>query len=846
MNLATKSWEGKTDKVISDLETSKDGLSEQEVKNRVLKFGKNVIAKNVAIPYFKIFLEQFFSILSLLMIIAAVISFLLGDLRNGIVISIIVLLNAAIGFFQEFKAEKVIIALNRLLPEMVKVKRDGREIEKPIESLVPGDIVILDAGDQVPADIRILEAYDLKADEQILTGETRLRSKKIDDTCLAKNILNVDNLLFMGTVIAQGEAMGVVTATGHRTELGKIARRTVEIEKTISPLQEKSAKMAKLIAIIAIILAIALIIYRYFVDSSFLSALTFSVALAAGIIPEGLPATMSVALSFGARYLADRKALVRNLVSVETLGSVTVICTDKTGTLTTGDMEVKEIWQPETEIKKEEHERLINEAVVLCNDANISGKINIGDPMEIALLRWAEGRGVNIQQIRKKYHKVDEIPFNAQRKFMTVTLQDGGRKFNLTKGAPEEVLTMVALSKKEEKEITQKFSVMASAGYRVIALSYNDVFLALVAIFDPPRPEVSEAIDSCQRGQIKTIMVTGDNAMTAASIAKMVGLYPKEIEPQIITGEQIDEMTDLQLRHVLGGEPLFARTLPEHKFRIVDCLANMGEIVAVTGDGVNDAPALKRADIGIAMGKKGTDVSRETADMILLDDNFATIVQAVKEGRTIFDNIRKFLFYHLTADFGELLTVLFGIFLNLPLPMLAVQILFIDLATNLLPAMSMIFELPEENIMTSKPRSKKVALINGETIIHLTILGLIMGGGAIWNFTAVLHSVGYAQATTVAFATLVICQIFNSFLARTPHITIFKYSFWSNKYLLMAVGLTLIMLFVMVYTRIFHDLLSTLPFPPMFWLRTIIVGIVFLIVDEFYKIIKNRYIKTQI
>jgi len=843
MEVLAEPWKKTTDEIIKKLDTSKDGLSDLEVRKRISKFGRNVITKNAAVPYFTIFLDQIFSILSLLMIIAAVVSFLLGDLRNGIIITIIVLLNAAIGFFQEFKAEKVIIALNRLLPEKIKVKRNGQEVEKRIENLVLGDIVILDAGDQVPADIRLIEAYDLKADEQILTGETKLRSKILDDNCRANNLLNVDNLLFMGTIIAQGEAMGVVTATGHRTELGKIARRTVEIEKTQSPLQEKVAKMAKIIAAIAIILAIALIIYRFFVDNNFLSALTFSVALAAGIIPEGLPATMSVALSFGARYLADRRALVRNLVSVETLGSVTVICTDKTGTLTTGEMEVKEIWQPKTEIDKEEHERLINEVIVLCNDANISGKVHIGDPMEIALLKWAKNRGVNIDKLRKKYRKIDEIPFNAQRKFMTVSFEEGSRKFNLTKGAPEEILTKVTLNSQEEKEIQSAFSKMASSGFRVIALSYNNVFLGLAAIFDPPRDEVRQAVANCQRGQIKTIMVTGDNPLTAASIAKMVDLYPQEVEPQVITGDQIDEMTDLQLRNVLQGEPLFARALPEHKFRIVDSLVKMGEIVAVTGDGVNDAPALKRADIGIAMGKKGTDVSRETADMVLLDDNFATIVQAIKEGRTIFDNIRKFLFYHLTADFGELSTVLFGIFLNLPLPMLAAQILFIDLATNLLPAMSMIFELPEKNIMISQPRSKKVALLNGETIFHLTILGLIMGGGAIWNFTSVLSSGSYAQATTVAFATLVTVQIFNSFLSRTPHISVFKYPFWSNKYLLMAVGLTLVMLFAIIYTRIFHDLLSTAAFPPIFYLRMILIGVIFVAVDEIYKLIKKRYIE---
>lgn len=839
--METQAWEGTNREVLANFGTDINGLTSLEARKRAFKYGRNVITHKTSIPYLTIIFHELVDVLSILMIIAGIISFLLGDIRNGTVIVIIVLLNVIIGFVQEFKAEKVILTLNRLLPDTVKVKRNNKEIEKPIENLVPGDIVILDAGDQVPADLRILEGYDIKANEQILTGESKLRSKKVDENCRAKNIFEVDNSLFMGTILAQGEALGVVVATGHHTELGKIARQTVEIEKTQSPLQEKSTKMARWIAVIAVSLAIVLIIYRYFVDNNILSALTFSVAMAAGIIPEGLPATMSVALSFGARYLVDHKALVRNLASVETLGSVTVICTDKTGTITTGEMEVKEFWNAlPNEVKGSENERLINEVITLCNDASISGKA-IGDPMEIALLYFAEKRGVNIEKMRQRYRKVDEIPFNSVRKFMQVTYKSGSHEFRLTKGAPEIVLNKVKVSDTEEKEIEKKYNQMAAKGFRVTALAYNEIFLGLVAIFDPPRPEVKAAIESCRKGQIKTIMVTGDSPFTATSIAKMVELYPPEITPQVIEGTKIDGMSDLQLRNVLQGEPLFARVLPEHKFRIVDNLIKLGETVAVTGDGVNDAPALKRADIGIAMGRKGTDVSRETADMILLDDNFATLVSAIEEGRTIFDNIRKFLFYHLSADFGELLTVILAIFFNLPLPMLAVQILSIDLVTNLLPAMSMIFEPPEKNIMESYPRSKKVQLLTFQNIFHLFIVGLVMAFGAIWNFSGVIHQGGgYAEATTVVFTTLVICQIFNAFLSRTPRISIFKYPFFENKYLFSAIGLTIVLLLCMIYAYYFNLILGTNPFPLIFWLRIIIVGMIFIAVEEIYKLIKNR------
>lgn len=634
-------------------------------------------------------------------------------------------------------------------------------------------------------------------------------------------------------------------ATGRATEFGKIAQKTMQINKEHSPLQEKTRQVAKKIAIFAAIWMIVLIFYHfYFVSSKIVDALIFAVVVAAALVPEGLPATVSVALSFGARNLARHKALIKNLVSVETLGSTTVICTDKTGTLTTGKMTVQEVWEfANPEINPEEKKQLIRQVAILCNDAEIETDNAVGDPTEIALLEWVKKEGVDVTEYRKKYLKIDELPFNSRRRFMSTTYNLNGNKFNCVKGAPEIIAEKCHLSDEEKTQINKKMEEYASEGYRVLALAYNHIFLGLVSIFDPPRPEVKEAIENCKKGGIRVIMITGDNPLTAASIGKITGITYDSF-PEVIDGKRLSKMSDLELRQKLHHVNIFARILPEQKFRIVDNLMSMGEIVAATGDGVNDAPALKKADIGIAMGITGTDVSKQAADLILLDDNFATIVKAVVEGRVIFDNVKRFLFYIFTHNFGELMIVALGIFFGLPLTMLPVQILAVDLGTDILPSMSFIAE-KEENVMSSKPRSKSVQLLNSESFIHLSLLGTVVGFGAIWNFTSVLNTTGnYAAATTVSLSTLAIAQAFNAFLARCPHVSIFKYSFWSNKYLIGSVLVSLIILMLIVYTKTLNNFILTSPFPAVYWLRIVMVGIVFLIVEEIYKLIKKKYARV--
>lgn len=839
MEQIEKPWQGKNEDLLKNLETSKDGLNNLEAQKRILKFGENSVMSHTPIPYFQIFFDQFLNLLVVMLIVAALLSFILGDSRNGIIISIIVLINSIIGFTQEYKAQRILKALGKMLPEVAKVTREGVEKEISTNYLVPGDIVNLGEGDRIPADIRLIESYDLKVDEKILTGEANPQAKEVNSGEETRVLADVENTLFMGTVVTNGEALGVVVNTGIQTEFGKIAKKTTEIDKTMSPLQEKTARMSKRVALLAVSIVIALIIYQYFNNHDILDALIFSIAVAAALVPEGLPATISVALSLGARNLARKNALVRNLVSVETLGSVTVICTDKTGTLTTGKMEVKEFWQPE--FTKNKDKNLILETMILCNDAILANDKNIGDPTEIALLKWAKESGADIEKTRNLYNKTDEVPFNSKIKYMSVTFSEKSKKFSYLKGAPEVIIKKCDLEIEEINQIKHKFEKMASEGFRVLGLAYNQTFLGLAAIYDPPREEVVKAISECHDGGIRTIMITGDNALTAVAISKMTGIIKSE-NYQIVDGVEIGVMTDTQLKSVLQGNPIFARTLPEHKFRIVENLMNMGEIVAATGDGVNDAPALKRADIGIAMGKDGTDVSRESADMVLMDDNFATIVEAVKEGRSIFDNIRKFLFYIFSSNFGELLTVVVGLLVGLPLPITALQILSVDLGTDVLPSMVLIFEPPEKNVMQTLPRSKEVQLLTGESFLHLTLIGLVMGIGAVLNFNLVNHLTGnYQAATTAALATLVVAQAFNVFLSRCGNTSIFKYRFWKNPYLFLAEIFSFALILSIIYTGALNRFIVTAAFPAHIWLRIFLVGILLLIIEEVYKIIKRKY-----
>lgn len=826
--------------LLAELKSQKEGLSDFEVGKRLKTYHHNTIKSGTSISFLKLIFKQFSDFLILLLIFASALSFALGDSRNGIIIGVIVVVNGIISFTQEYRAQRIVKALNKLLPQMVRVKRSGGEKLVNASSLIPGDIVILGQGDKVPADIRLIESYDLKVDEKILTGESHTQNKDANFIAFENTSLTeLKNTLFMGTMISSGESLGLVVNTGTATAFGKIAQTTTSTAKNISPLQAKTAQMSKRLAILALFVVIILIFYKYFLENNLLDAVIFSIAVAAALVPEGLPAAITIALSLGARNLAKKNSLVKNLVSVETLGSVTVICTDKTGTLTTGIMSVNEIWfDPSLKIKDQERKKLAVETLTLCNSAKL-GENNVGDPMEIALLKWVENEGFNLLEINQRYRKIQEIPFNSKIRCMISTYRDGGRTFSFTKGAPEVVMCQTHLSQKEKGVITQKVNLFAAQGFRVLALAYNDIFLGLVSIYDPPRREIKKAIADCRTGHIRTIMITGDNPVTAKAIAKMTEITFDD-DPQVILGEEINKMSDTKLRSILLDEPIFARALPEHKFRIVDNLIKMGEVVAVTGDGVNDAPALKHANIGVAMGINGTDVSREAADMILLDNNFATIVAAVEEGRAIYDNIKKLLFFILAHNFGELLIILIGMFFGLPLPLLAVQILAIDLGTDALPSAALVFEPAEGNVIKTKPRSHDATLLNKEGFFHLIMIGLIVGFGAIWNFVTVLSSSGYRVATTASLITIVVTQIIFVFMARCPNITVFKYP-WKNNYLVGAALFSLALILTIVYSPFLNEWIMTARVSLDVWLRAFLVAAVLFVFEEIYKAIKIRY-----
>jgi len=825
-----KAWQKEIENIYRKLNTSKKGLTSNEAHSRLLKYGLNIITKISPIPYLRMIYDQFADLLVLILVVAGFLSLALGDFRNTTVIFAIVAINAIIGFSQEFKTQRELAALRRILPSYAKVIRDGEERKILSRFLVPGDIIVLQEGDEVPADARLIEAFGFSTIESSLTGESLPKKKKAQ--IIEEPNPDLDamiNLVFAGTSVASGEGLALVLATGFATNLGKIASKTGEIKKAISPLQEKTRHIGKIIGLMAAAVVIFLFVYRYYTGTSLSESFIFAIAVAAAVVPEGLPATVSVALAIGARRLLQKNALIKRLSSVETLGSTTVICTDKTGTLTLGKMEIAEIFY----LSQEEKEKLILVAA-LCNNAVISREVKLGDATELALLNWLEKEKINWQDLRKKYPKVDEIPFSSAKKFMQTINEINGQKIKLEKGAPEVLAERYDLQGEEKDKVEYKIKDFAEHGFRTLAFGYDQKFLAIVGISDPIRPEVPEAVKICHSAKIKLMMITGDNPLTAQVVAQKIGMGERI---RVVEASELRAMDDIKLRSILLDNSVFARISPLDKYRIVENLKKMGEIVAVTGDGVNDAPALKRADIGVAMGKVGTDVAREAADLVLLDDNFSTIVEAVTEGRVIFDNIKKFVFYVFAHNFGELTPVLLGIFLKLPLPITAIQILAVDLGTDVLPSMSLIGEPPDEKITSSGPRDRKFPLMSPGILIHLALLGAVMGGMAIVNFWLTTKFGGsYIQATTATYATLVFCQFANLQEVRGGRNSLFKLNFWANPWVWWATTSSIVLFLAFLYLPTLQYFLGTKPMMGISWLVIGIAIVVFIMAEELYKI----------
>lgn len=751
------------------------GLSQTEATEKLKQFGFNEIQREASRPPWKLALEQFKSPLVLILIFACALSVALGENIEAYAIGVVLIINALIGFFQEYRAETVIIALQKMTTPKAKVIRDGRQAIVPAREVVQGDILLLEAGDIIAADARIIEANHLQVNEAILTGESLPVEKKKSNITVNYPINHIfDNTfegdqaqnVFMGTSVVTGTSSAQVIKTGMATELGKIAHliSTAEVEPT--PLQNQLSKLGQSLLFICLVVVGVVIVVGFAQGKSWLDLLIFSVSLAVAAVPEGMPAIVTVALALGVQRLAARNALIRKLPSVETLGSVSVICTDKTGTLTTGEMRVRDLWG-------EDHLELLRAGAACC-DAELNAKVDgVGDPTEIAILIAARERGIEKEAIEQSSPRVSIEVFDSDRKRMSILREDG---INYVKGAIESLIPLCNSNHLYLEAARKAAAEMSSRGLRTLAIAVgkgqgenNLNFLGVIGIADPPRTEARQAIKEARRAGILSVMITGDHPNTAAAIARELGLVLKD-EP-------------LQ-------ERVHARANPEDKLKLVRSWKAQGAIVAMTGDGVNDAPALREAHIGIAMGKGGTEVTRQAADLILADDNFATIVAAIKEGRSLFQNIRNSIIYLLTGNLAEVIIVLFAMILGLPLPLLAIHLLWINLVTDVLPALTLIAEPLSPNVMSRPPRSSTENLLGRAEWIHILWTGTLEAIVSLGLFYYLLERYSLDYARNMMLTTLVLSQIFRIFGARSQTRLFWEVGVLSNLWLLGVVILT--------------------------------------------------------
>lgn len=898
-------YQKKSLQIVKELGSSiQKGLTQKEAQKRIIKNGLNIINKEKKRSVILTFFSYFADIFSLLLFFAAFISWLFGGdtgFRDALIIIGIIVVNSLVGFIQEYRAEKIIEALQKVLPHKSVVLRDGKEVEVLASEIVVGDILVLDEGDDISADCRIIEENELATNDFTLTGESIPQEKFSSEINRETSLTDIDNMVFAGTSVAKGNAKVVVIATGMNTEFGKIAKITQKIQDEKSPLQKELERSGKKIAKITVVVGLFIFIINILLNNSFSYSLIFALSLAVAMVPEGLPATVSVALALAVKKMAKKKALVKKLSAVETLGSATVICTDKTGTITKNEVTAKEIWvdfkdfhikgigyNPEGEILAGSHQLQtistnLKEAITagaVCSNAKLvfPEKENekwrvLGDPTEGAMITLAQKIGLSKKEIDLKNKRIMEIPFTSERKKMTVVVKNNNKIIVYSKGAPNEILNKCSYVKfdkindniKYHKDIIlDKVDSFASDGLRVLAVASKEInsnknlldkneiekdltFLGLVAMIDPPKEGVKEAILSAKKAGIKVVMITGDYGLTAASIGKRVGIVSNDY--LVINGSDLIKMNDREvLEKIKDKDIIFARTTPDQKIRIVSLFQKQGEVVAVTGDGVNDAPALKKADIGIAMGIAGTDVSKEAAEVVLLDDNFRTIVSAIEEGRVIYKNLKKFVHYIFSSNVGELFAVITGLVLGIPAPLLAIQILAIDLGTDVFPSLALAVDKKEEGIMNEGPRDKSERLLNKDMIIGFFSTGVVMGIGAGLAFMFILISKGwywgrdlsaetYIMATTVAYSSLVFSQMINVFSVHAGNKSILK-NIFTNSYLVIACILSLGILSSFIYIPIFQNFLQTGPIEADGFLVSFFVAFIVLI---FIKI-KKYYI----
>jgi Ca2+-transporting ATPase len=859
--------------VLAELKTSDKGLNAQEADRRLKMVGPNEIKEVEKISPFKIFIDQFKSPVVLILLVAVIISLFINEMIDAAVICAILIINSILGFIQEYKAEKAIEALKKTLSLKAIVIREGKEVEVDARDLVPGDIILLQEGEKVPADCRLIQTFNLKTQEASLTGESHTIAKQTamlkSDTAVADRT----NMVFANTIIVAGKGKAVVVSTGMNTEVGKIAHMVQSETKEMTPLQKQLKVLSKNLGFLTVAVAFVVFGAGLLRGLNLENMLISAIALAVAAIPEGLPAVVTVSLALGVQRMLKRNALIRKLPSVETLGSCTVICADKTGTMTHNEMTVKRIYangeitevsgsgyEPKGIFSKDAKKlNLILKIGALCNDAQLTSENGkwtvVGDPTEGALLVSAIKAGLSKEKLDAENKRAMEIPFSSEKKMMTTVHRVGNKYVAFIKGAPEILLDkcnafyengkIEMLTREKKIEFLKANTDFAEDALRVLGFAYKEikgeiskadlekdlVFVGLQGMMDPPREGVRDSIRKCYQAGIKVIMITGDHIETAKAVAEQVGIKGKAI-----TGNELDKLKNFE--EIVEQIAVYARVNPGHKLRIVKALQAKGHIVAMTGDGVNDAPALKKANIGVAMGMTGTDVAREASDMVLTDDHFGSIVNAVEEGRNIFDNIRKFVVYLLSSNIGEVLTVLIALLIGLPLPLIALQILWINLITDGLPALALGVEPADYNIMRRAPRKVKEHIIDRSAWIYMIIAGLIMTAATLYLFNHYDPAKNLAYAQTIAFSTLVMLQMFNVLNCRSDATSIFK-NLFTNPKLIGAIIVSVAMQLLVIYTPL-ADLFGAVALNPVDWAYVIAASASVLVFGEIIKVFKRK------
>lgn len=891
-------WYNKSkEELLSELDTSMDnGLTTSEVESRLSKYGHNELKEEEKKSLMSKIIAQFSDFLILILIGAAVVSIVVGEVKDAIVILSIVIVNAFLGIYQEGRAEKSLEALKKMASPNAKVIRNGHTEIVPANTLVPGDMVIIETGDIIPADLRLVESSNLKIEEASLTGESVPVEK--DSNAMFEGEMSLGdraNMSYMSTIVNYGRGKAVVVGTGANTEIGKIATMIQSFEDETTPLQKKLNQLGKILGSITLIVCVLVFGIGMLQGRGLLEMFMTAISLAVAAIPEGLPAIVTIVLALGMNKMVERNAIVKKLLAVETLGSTSVICSDKTGTLTQNEMTVVKVYvddkiidvtgggyEPKgdfiidgnkVEVDANSNFNTLLSAAVLVNDAQLEktneGYKILGDPTEGALVTLAGKANMIKDSMNSSYPRIEELPFDSDRKMMSTFHKDyiPNKVVSFTKGAPDIIINrcnyisinnnVVPFTDELKKKALDANSSFAKSALRVLAFAYKEydslpedinpdineadmTFIGLSGMIDPPRPEAKEAIKLCKQAGINTVMITGDYKETAFAIAKDLGMA--EHEDQAMMGAELNKLSDDELREVVKNTKVYARVSPEHKVRIVSALKENGDITAMTGDGVNDALALKKADIGVSMGITGTDVAKNTAEMILTDDNFASIVSAVEEGRIIFSNIKKFVFFLLSCNIGEIFLVFVSILLGWEVPLLPIQLLWLNLVTDSFPALALGVEKGEPDIMDQKPRDPNESIIDKSMMISILFQSIAVAGGSLLAYYWAMNKYpdSLLHARTITFATLITAELLRAYSSRSQKYSLFKIGVFTNKTMVLATGFAFALLLVVLYVPFLQGIFYTFPLGLLDWEIVLSFAFIPLVIGEVVKIIRKK------